>query len=85
MITNIRTTNEYYHQTGISLMYASRAKKVRNHSLINRNIIGDTGIHAVTSEIERLQKRLEERTNEFNRLKHVQQQDNEENVELKNR
>jgi hypothetical protein len=54
MITNIRTGKEYFQQTDISLMYASRAKKVRNRSLVNRNVIGDTGIHAVTSEIERL-------------------------------
>ena len=54
MITNIRTGNDYYQQTAISLMYASRAKKVRNHSSVNRNVIGDTGIHAVNIEIERL-------------------------------
>ena len=54
MITTIRRTDEYYQQTAISLMYASRAKKVRNRSLVNRNVIGDTGIHAVSSEIERL-------------------------------
>ena len=54
MITTIRTSDEYYQQTAISLMYAARAKKVRNRSLVNRNVIGDTGIHAVSSEIERL-------------------------------
>jgi hypothetical protein len=54
VITNIRTVGEYYQQTSISLMYASRAKKVRNKSVLNRNIVGDTGIHAVTEEIERL-------------------------------
>ncbi len=54
MITNIRKTNEYYHQTAVSLMYAARAKKVRNRTTINRNVIGDSGIHAVNTEIERL-------------------------------
>lgn len=54
MITTIRVTDEYYQQTAISLMYASRAKKVRNRSLVNRNVIGDTGIHAVSDEIDRL-------------------------------
>jgi hypothetical protein len=55
MVTTIRKTNEYYHQTAISLQYASRAKKIRNKSTINRNIIGDSGgIHTVNSEIERL-------------------------------
>jgi hypothetical protein len=54
MITNIRKSNEYYQQTAISLMYASRAKKVRNRSTINRNVIGDSMIHTVNTEIERL-------------------------------
>lgn len=54
MITNIRQANEYYQQTAISLMYAARAKKVRNKTTINRNIIGDSGIHAVNTEFERL-------------------------------
>jgi hypothetical protein len=54
MITNIRQASEYYQQTAISLMYAARAKKVRNRSTINRNVIGDSGIYAVNTEFERL-------------------------------
>jgi hypothetical protein len=54
MITTICTSVEYFQQTLISLNYASRAKKVRNRSLVNRDVIGDSGIHAVTLEIERL-------------------------------
>ena len=46
MIATIRTGSEYYQQTAVTLMYASRAKKVKNRSLVNRNVIGDTGIHA---------------------------------------
>ena len=46
MIATIRTGAEYYQQTAVTLMYASRAKKVKNRSLVNRNVIGDTGIHA---------------------------------------
>ena len=89
MITNVRTLAEYYQQTCISLLYASRyavlgchwlsacmmylylyrAKKIQNKTSINRNVIGDTGIHAVTGEIERLKKRLDERTMEFDRLR----------------
>lgn len=61
MITTVRTFVEYYQQTIVSLMYASRAKKVRNRSLVNRNVIGDTGIHTVAHEMERLKSRLEER------------------------
>lgn len=54
MITTVRTMSEYYQQTIISLNYATRAKKVRNRSLVNRDVIGDSGIHAVSKEIERL-------------------------------
>ena len=83
MITNIRTAVEYYQQTDISLMYASRAKKVLNKSLVNRNVIGDTGIHAVTSEIDRLKKSLEDRSSEFDRLRLVQLKESSENSQLK--
>ena len=85
MIANIRTTNEYYQQTAITLMYASRAKKIKNHSLINRNILGDTGIHAVTKEIDRLKERLDERTVEFDKLRKLQKIDSEENFLMKRR
>jgi hypothetical protein len=51
MIATIRTNAEYYQQTAVTLMYASRAKKVRNRSLVNKNVLGDTGIHAVTKEV----------------------------------
>jgi kinesin family protein 15 len=54
MITTVCTAPEYYQQNLISLNYASRAKKVKNRSLVNRDVIGDSGIHAVTTEIERL-------------------------------
>ena len=77
--------HDYFQQTDISLMYASRAKKVRNKSLVNRNVIGDTGIHAVTSEIERLKKSLEDRTNEFDRLRLLQLKESKENVTLRQR
>ena len=49
----------------------SHSDQVRNRSLVNRNVIGDTGIHAVTTEIERLKSRLEERSSEFDRLRQV--------------
>jgi hypothetical protein len=85
MIANVRTLPEYYQQSAVTLMYASRAKKVRNRSLINHNVIGDTGIHAVTREIERLRSRLDERSKEFERLCHVQMKDAKENMALKAR
>lgn len=85
MITNIRKSNSYYQQTHISLMYASRAKKVRNRSSINYNVIGDSAIHTVNTEIERLKKSMEERSNEFERLRVMQMQDARENNALKSR
>lgn len=85
MITTIRNLPEYYQQTLISLMYASRAKKVKNRSLINRNVIGDTGIIAVTTEIERLKSRLEERRVEFETLRNLQIQDAHEKSLLRSR
>eukprot|EP01040_Poterioochromonas_malhamensis_P019835 gene19835-23536_t len=85
MITNIRKSNEYYQQTMISLMYASRAKKVRNRTSINRNVIGDSMIHTVNTEIERLKKSLEDRSREFDRLRLVHMKDSKENMALKSR
>jgi hypothetical protein len=57
--------------------------QVRNRSLVNRNVIGDTGIHAVTNEIERLKNRLDERSNEFENLRHTQLKDADENNALR--
>ena len=85
MIATCRTHVDYFQQTQISLMYAARAKKVRNRSLVNRDVIGDTGIHAVSTEIERLKSRLEARSMEFTRLKTNQLQDAQENLILKAR
>lgn len=83
MITNIRSLSVYYQQTYISLLYASRAKKIQNRTVVNRNVIGDTGIHAVTGEIERLKHRLDERTLEFDRLRLLHQKEHSENSSLK--
>lgn len=85
MIATIRQCAEFYQQTRVSLMYASRAKNIKNRSVVNRNVLGDTGIHAVTTEIERLRGRLDERTFEFERLRALQMQDATENLELKKR
>ena len=85
MITTLRTSNEYAQLTSASLMYSSRAKKIRNRSLVNHNIIGDTGIAKVSSEIERLRNRLDERTREFERLRQLHLEENKENLALKTR
>ena len=86
MIANIRTSAEYYQQTAVTLMYASRAKKIKNKTHVNRtSTVGDSGIQAVTREIERLKHRLEDRSNEFERLRHTQLIDATENEALKER
>ena len=69
------------HSSKYSL--SSTAPQVRNRSLVNRNVIGDTGIHAVTTEIERLRSRLDERSNEFEHLRHTQLKDADENNALR--
>jgi hypothetical protein len=87
MIANIRTSSEYYQQTAVTLMYASRAKKIKNKTHINQNAIqsGDSGIQAVTREIERLRARLDERSMEFERLRHTHLKDATEKEALKDR
>lgn len=85
MIATIRNHEEYYQQTAVTLMYASRAKKIRNRSLVNTNVIGDTGIHAVGHEIERLKTRLQDRSVEFEHLRNTQLKDANENNALKAR
>ena len=86
MIANIRTSAEYYQQTAVTLMYASRAKKIKNKTHVNRtSMVGDSGIQAVTKEIERLKHRLEDRSNEFVRLRHTQLIDATEKEALKER
>ncbi len=50
MIANVSPEMEHYHQSLYSLMYASRARKVRNVTLVNRIEIGDAGMLDITSE-----------------------------------
>jgi chromosome segregation ATPase len=85
MITTVRASDDYYQLTAASLMYASRAKKIKNRSLVNHDVIGDTGIYKVTNEIERLKSRLDERTKEFERLRVLHMEDARENSTLKSR
>jgi hypothetical protein len=85
MIATVRNFADHYQQTIVSLMYASRAKKVKNRSSVNRNVMGDTGIQTVNTEIERLRSRLDERSLEFDRLRSMHLQDVQEKTELKSR
>ena len=85
MIATVRNNAAHYQQTIVSLMYASRAKKVKNRSSVNRNVMGDTGITAVNTEIEGLRRRLNERSEEFERLRALRIQDVQEKAELKSK
>jgi ankyrin repeat protein/chromosome segregation ATPase len=85
MIATVRNFSDHYQQTVVSLMYASRAKKVKNRSILNRNVMGDTGIQTVNTEIELLRTRLDERSLEFDRLRNLHLQDVQEKSELKSR
>jgi chromosome segregation ATPase len=87
MIANIRTSAEYYQQTAVTLMYASRAKSIKNNSHVNRSAIdiGDSGIQRVARKIERLRHRLDDRSDEFDRLRNLHLRDSSEIEELKAR
>lgn len=85
MIATVRNFSDHYQQTVVSLMYASRAKKVKNRSSVNRNVMGDTGIEKVNTEIELLRNRLDERSLEYDRLRNMHLQDMQEKRELKSR
>jgi hypothetical protein len=69
MITTIRSGLDYIKQTEMSLMYASRAKKIVNTTEINlHSNMSESSIHAVATEIDRLQRSLGEKSYELERL-----------------
>ncbi len=47
MITTLRPTEEYHKQTLMSLMYAARAKHVKNRLIMNVDVVGDSGLNKV--------------------------------------
>ena len=85
MITTIRASSVYYQQTRMSLLYASRAKHIRNRSKLNVDTEGESNIRQVSSDIEALKKRLGARKEEFERLVRVQANGSEENAQLRRR
>jgi kinesin family protein 11 len=69
MITTIRSGLDYIKQTEMSLMYASRAKKIVNTTEINlHSNMSESSIHAVATEIDRLKRSLGEKSYELERL-----------------
>ncbi|GMH54519.1 hypothetical protein TL16_g01690 [Triparma laevis f. inornata] len=70
MLTTLRGGEDFYQHTSLSLMYASRAKKIKNNSFVNRDFsVSQSSLHGISNDIEGLKKRLMERAEEFERLK----------------
>jgi hypothetical protein len=85
MIATLRSTKEFHSQSLMCLMYATRAKSIRNFTTVNRDTEGDSGLHKVSAQIELLKKRLVDRTQEFDRLKDLHSSDAQENFHLRQR
>ena len=86
MITTIRASSVFYTQTRMSLLYASRAKQIRNRSKLNLDTAGKSNIGQVSSDIEALKRRLTDRKTEFERLLRLQANGSAaENAELRGR
>ena len=83
MIATLRAGKEHHSQSMMSLMYASRAKNIRNVTKVNRDTVGGSSIHQVSEEIELLRARLVERTEEFDRLRDLHSTDTLENQKLR--
>lgn len=85
MITTLRPTMAYYQQSMISLMYASRAKNIRNRAVLNKETVGDAAISQWSEEIDRLRSRLDQRATEFDELLERQTHESQENKALRYR
>ncbi|GMH58955.1 hypothetical protein TrST_g10249 [Triparma strigata] len=86
MLTTLRSTANFYPHTVLSLMYASRAKKIKNHSAVNRDFSADqSSLQEISNDIDGLKQRLQLRAIEFERLSSLKFQSVEENRTLKNK
>jgi len=65
MIANIRSPSEYRQQTLMTLLYASRTKKIQNRIQINTDTKGDSKAAALVAEVERLKFQLKQRELDF--------------------
>jgi hypothetical protein len=68
MIATVRTPARYRQQTLMTLLYASRAKKIKNHARINTDTAGDSKSAALVAEVERLRAHLRQREAEVDAL-----------------
>ena len=83
MVTTLRTTPHFYRQSLVSLMYATRAKHIRNCTAVNMDTHGDSSIHQVSADMHNLKQRLQERTVEFERLRDLAAGGQQENEQLR--
>ena len=60
MVTTLRSTKEYYRHSLISLMYASRAKHIRNCTAVNMDTHKESSIHQVSADMQSLKQRLQQ-------------------------
>jgi len=85
MVATLRSTHEFHAQSLMTLMYATRAKRIRNFAAVNRDTQGGSGIHQVAEDIAALRHRLMQRTEEFDRLRDLHSSDAQENQVLRSR
>jgi hypothetical protein len=85
MLTAIRGPSAFFQQTKMSLMYASRAKKIQNSTKINVDSIGTSEMQQIATHVDELKMRLLERTTEFNRIRSLHVRSSQESAALKMR
>jgi hypothetical protein len=86
MITNLRCRATFYSASLVALLYAARAKKIKNCSTVNMDTVGDRSkITEVEREVELLRSRLVQRTIAFEDLERERCTGASENAELKAR
>ena len=86
MMTTLRGGDDFYQHTVLSLMYAARAKKIKNTTSVNRDVSSSQSeLHQISSDIEGLKRRLVERAREFEELSKTGGRSKEENKILKDK
>jgi hypothetical protein len=72
MLAAVRQPVIYRQQTLTTLMYATRAKRIRNRTLVNTDVVGDSATNKLVCEIGRLRDQLKRREIEVERLMNAQ-------------
>ena len=86
MITNLRAHRDYYRQSLVSLMYASRARKITNATRVNVDsgaTANASSLRAVSEQLDDLQSRFRAREREFEALCNEKASSASENARLK--